>query len=109
MNRARIEYMPLSQLERWPRNPKKHADNTINESITRFGFVQPILIDENTKQLVAGHGRLDTLLKLKNEGDTPPERILAKDGEWFVPVIRGIGFKSEKEAEAYLVSDNQTT
>ena len=53
MNRARIEYMPLSQLERWPRNPKKHADDTINESITRFGFVQPILIDENTKRLVA--------------------------------------------------------
>jgi hypothetical protein len=105
----RIEYMPLSQLERWPRNPKKHADAIITSSIERFGFVQPLLIDENTKRLVAGHGRLETLLSLKQRGGAPPERIVDKDGEWLVPVLRGVGFESEKEAEAYLIADNQTT
>jgi len=32
-----------------------------------------------------------------------------KGKEWLVPVIRGIKFKNRKEAEAYLLADNQTT
>lgn len=101
--------MPLSRVECWPRNPKQHADAILSQSVDRFGFVQPLLIDETTGRLIAGHGRLNGLLKMKQAGMNPPERVVEKDGEWMVPVIRGIGFASEEEAEAYLLADNQTT
>src|SRR5690606_26504386 len=39
----------------------------------------------------------------------PPARIQAKDGEWYVPVIRGVSFNSDAEVEAYLVADNRLT
>lgn len=104
----RIEYVPMAEVQRWPRNPKNHKHELIEESIGRFGFVQPLLLDEGTKQLVAGHGRLETLGRLHKEGGTPPGRIqVGPDGEWLVPVIRGVSFKDEREAEAYLLADNR--
>jgi len=76
----------------------------------RFGFTNPILIDEKSGLMVAGHGRVEDLVTRKAAGKPPPDRIIAKGGgEWYVPVIRGIRFKDEKEAEAYLLADNQLT
>jgi DNA modification methylase len=103
----RIEYMPLSELKKWPRNPKRHALAAIDQSYDRFGFTAPILIDEKTGLMVAGHGRVDQLVARKAAGKEPPNRILLKDGEWLVPVVRGLEFRDEKEAEAYLLADNQ--
>lgn len=103
----RIEYLPLSKVLRWPRNSKLHDFGAIHESYKRWGFVSPILIDEKTGRLVAGHGRLDTLQQAKASGSAPPDRIVVKDGEWFVPVIRGIEFTDIQEAEAYLIADNR--
>ena len=31
------------------------------------------------------------------------------DGDWLVPVVRGVGFNSDAEIEAYLVADNRLT
>jgi ParB-like chromosome segregation protein Spo0J len=104
----RIEYLPLSKLLHWPRNPKGHDLGTLHESFRRFGFVNPIILDEKTGRLVAGHGRLDTLQQAKATGASPPARIAVKDNEWLVPVIRGIEFADIQEAEAYLISDNRT-
>lgn len=59
--------------------------------------------------MVAGHGRVEQLVARKQSGQPAPERIEVKGEEWLVPVIRGIEFKDEKEAEAYLLADNQTT
>lgn len=59
--------------------------------------------------MVAGHGRLDALVALKEQDKEPPENIRIQKGEWQVPVIRGIRFKDKKELEAYLIADNQTT
>ena len=101
--------MALSELKKWPKNPKLHADEAIQKSITGFGFKQPILIDEKSGYMVAGHGRLDALVALKEQGKDPPENIRVQKAEWLVPVIRGIRFKDEKELEAYLIADNQTT
>jgi ParB-like chromosome segregation protein Spo0J len=109
MAEIRIEYMPLSKLLRHPRNPKMHADKEIRASIDRFGFTSPIIIDETTSYLAAGHGRLDQLQAKKLAGDPPPERITAEGGEWLVPVVRGLAFKDEHELEAYLIADNRTT
>lgn len=105
----RIEYIALEDLKRWPRNPKKHAEDNIKRSIERFGFNNPILIDERSGRLVAGHGRIDVLGQMKKSGKTPPKNIKVKDGEWLVPVVRGVEFNSEAEAEAYLIADNSLT
>ena len=103
----RVEMLPLDEVVRWPRNPKLHDADALGDSVSRFGFVQPLLIDEGTGKLIAGHGRLDTLQKMHAAGKAPPTNITAKDGKWLVPVLRGVAFKNEQEAEAYLLADNR--
>lgn len=101
--------MALSRLKKWPRNPKAHDMGQLDSSFQRWGFTNPIMIDEGTRQVVAGHGRIDGLVARKNAGKPAPDRIIIRGDEWFVPVIRGIEFKNAKEAEAYLLADNQLT
>jgi DNA modification methylase len=105
----RIEYLPLSALLKAPRNPKDHDIGLLHDSFGRFGFVEPIAINERTGHLVAGHGRLQALEEAKAAGQQPPKRIEVRDGEWHVPVLRGIAFDNDEEAEAYLVVSNQAT
>lgn len=103
-----VRYLPLSKLARAPRNPKGHALEVIDNSISRFGFINPIVVNEKTGRIVAGHGRLDTLQRAKAAGKRPPERIVEKDGEWYAPVLVGVAFATDAEAEAFLIADNQT-
>ena len=107
-DQLRIEYLPLATIQKAPRNPKQHDLGILHRSLGRFGFVAPILLDERTGRLVAGHGRVDTLVQMRDLGQPPPERIVARDGDWFVPVIRGVTFRDGTEAEAYLIADNRT-
>mgnify|MGYP001594943060 CR=1 FL=1 len=100
--------MPLGEVKRFPRNPKQHDLGLLHRSLSRFGFVNPLIVNEATGELLAGHGRLDTLEQRKAEGKPPPSGIEARDGEWLVPVVRGVSLKG-KEAEAFSVADNQTT
>ena len=106
---VRIEYMPLSALVKAPRNPKRHRLDAIGASVQRFGFVSPLILDEATGRLVAGHGRLDALAAAKAAGAPPPGRLRAEAGEWLVPVVRGVAFRDPAEAEAYLLADNRLT
>jgi len=106
---VRIEYMPLSKLVRAPRNPKEHDLGAIHGSIERFGFVSPLILDEGSGRLVAGHGRLDVLQQMKASGKKPPNRVNSDNGEWMVPVVVGIEFEDGAEAEAYLIADNRIT
>lgn len=49
-----------------PRNTKKHPQSQINnvaKSIERFGFVQPLVLDENN-EIIIGHCRLSASKKL---------------------------------------------
>lgn len=109
-DRLRLEYVALSELRRWPRNPKKHADDGIAASIKSFGFNDPFLVDETSGRIVEGHGRLDALEKKKLAGEKPPERIdVRADGEWLVPLLRGVAFESEEKARAYLIAHNRLT
>jgi hypothetical protein len=104
----RIEYVALDEVARWPGNPKKHDDETIDASIERFGFNDPLTVDEATGRLVEGHGRVDRLMARKADGKAPPARILVReDGKWLVPVVRGVSFTTEAEAEAYLLVHNR--
>lgn len=106
---ARLEYVLLDDLLGWERNPKDHDLPSIKTSMKRFGFTAPVMLDERTGRLVAGHGRLDSLKELRQAGEAPPLRVVVRDGKWFVPVIRGIYFNSDAEVEAYLIADNQLT
>jgi len=104
----RVEYVPLDEVVKWPRNPRQHDDAAIERSLKRYGFVSPLLKDERTGKLVAGHGRLGSLESLRDAGEPPPKRIkVDKAGRWLVPVVCGISFGSAAEAEAYLVADNR--
>lgn len=108
---VRIEYVPLSELAKWPRNPKKHDLEELGRSIERWGFTVPIALDEGTGKMIAGHGRLAALEVRKASGRPAPGRIKVdrKSGEWLAPILRGLQFADEQEAEAYLVADNRLT
>jgi len=108
MNERRIEYQPLSKLKPAKRNPKLHSQD-IGTSMERFGYAEPILLDERTGRLVAGHGRLEFLQKKKLAGEHPPGGVEVKGKDWLVPVVRGWSSKNDKEAGAYLVASNQIT
>jgi len=105
----KIEYVPLDQVQKWPRNPKNHDLDTLEKSISRFGFVQPVIVDGESNRLVAGHGRLEALLRMRQAGGNPPKRVLVDkaSGAWLIPVLSGVKFASEADAEAYLIADNR--
>lgn len=105
-----IEYIPLADVQPAERNPKDHDVGVLVESLRRFGFVAPAIRNDKTGRIVVGHGRLEALQQLQAEGGPPPARIKkAKGGTWLLPVVCGVAFDNEAEAEAYLVGDNRTT
>jgi len=103
----RLEWQPISEIQKAVRNPKKHSIPEIRESIARFGFTEPVLLDERTGRLIAGHGRLETLLQMHAEGILPKGIKQSPKGEWLVPVIHGWASKNDYEANAYLVASNR--
>ncbi|GGS38003.1 hypothetical protein [Deinococcus knuensis] len=106
----RIDYLPLADLTRWPGNPKEHADGAIAASISRFGFRDPLAIDETTGRLIAGHGRLSVLERAHAAGQPAPQFVQVRgDGMWLIPVTRGGSFADETEASAYLIAHNRTS
>lgn len=89
----KIEYIRISDLKKSPRNARTHSDKQVAQiarSIHRFGFTNPILIDDQNI-ILAGHGR-----------------ILAAEREALgeVPCVR-LSHLSEAERRAYLLADNQ--
>ena len=106
----RLEMMPLGSITGAEKNPKKHAHADIGKSIGRFGYVEPVVLDERTQRLVAGHGRVQALRAAKVNGEQPPQGVeVGEKGEWLVPVLRGWSSRSDAEASAYLVASNNLT
>lgn len=105
-----LEHMPLDELPDADQNPRVHDSDTLGDSFTRFGYVDPCLIDERTGKLLEGHGRKHKLIELRDSGAAPPEGItLAADGTWLVPVIRGKSTADDDEARALLIALNRIT
>lgn len=55
-----VEYRPVAALVTNARNARTHSDAQVVEiasSIRRFGFLNPVLVDEHAN-LIAGHGRV---------------------------------------------------
>lgn len=109
--KMKMEPMRLAELlsMRHEKNPKAHDINALISSFRRFGFTAAPTIDEKTHVLVAGHGRCEALQRLKDGGFEPPAGVEldAKNGEWMVPVVRGVSFRTDAERDAYVIADNQ--
>lgn len=72
MNTAVLKNVPIAHLERNPDNPRQHSKRQIKqvaESIRRFGFRFPVLVDGKNR-LIAGHCRLEAA-KLLNMTEIP--------------------------------------
>ena len=61
-----MTHKPVAELIPDPRNARTHSQSQIRQianSITEFGFTNPILIDE-TNRIIAGHGRMQAATRL---------------------------------------------
>lgn len=89
----RLEYVALGHIHENPDNPRRNdeAVPAVAESIRRFGFNSPILVDGDG-QIIAGHTRFKAAQVL---------------GLGSVPVIR-LTHLSAAEARAFNIADNKT-
>lgn len=88
-----ITYRNTTSLSPYANNSRTHDDDQVRkiaDSITEFGFTNPILIDGNNT-LIAGHGRLMAAQMLEME--SVPCIVLDK--------------LSEQQKKAYVIADNR--
>ena len=88
-----FENRPTHSLRPYPGNARTHSPKQIRQiakSIERFGFNNPVLVDDDD-QIIAGHGRVEAakLLNMKT-----------------VPTVR-LSHLSEPEKKAYILADNR--
>ena len=101
----KINRVPLDDVLAWPRNPKRHDHKAIRESIEAFGFKDPIAVNRRNMQIEEGHGRVETLKIMRDEGVQPPDGIVTVAGVWQVPVLF---FDDETSVqEAYGIAHNR--
>ena len=89
----RIEELPIGALKPYAGNARTHSPKQIKQiarSIERFGFNNPVLIDD-TGQIMAGHGRVLAAQQLALET---------------VPCVR-LSHLSEANKRAYVLADNR--
>lgn len=103
-----IDYVDLDELVPADVNPKEHDTAGMAASTTRFGLVEPPVVDERTGKLVAGHGRRDDALAKRAAGQDPPDGVVVDDsGKWLLPVLRGWASIDDDHAKGYLVASNK--
>lgn len=93
MEGMKIIQVNPTKLKYYERNNKKHPPEQIRQlmnSIREFGFVNPVLIDEND-ELIAGHGRTQAAKELQLKE---------------IPAIRLIGL-TVSQKRALRISDNK--
>tara|TARA_B100000579_G_scaffold437936_1_gene470069 strand:+ start:100 stop:1353 length:1254 start_codon:yes stop_codon:yes gene_type:complete len=90
---SNIELWPLSRLKPYEKNARTHSSEQVAQianSITEFGFTNPILVDSKDG-IIAGHGRMTAAQELN----------LSK-----VPVVV-LDHLSDRQRRAYVLADNQ--
>src|ERR1700688_4322601 len=88
-----LETIPIDQLNPWPRHARTHSRKQIRqiaESIRRFGFTNPVLIDGENR-ILAGHGRVEAAREI---------------GITTAPCLR-VDHMSAAEKRAYVLADNK--
>lgn len=93
MSKQYIENINIEQLHPYENNSRVHTDSQIEKlrnSIKEFGFIKPIIIDENNT-ILAGHGI-----------------FYAAQAEGFetIPCIRNTNL-TEAQKKAYIIADNK--
>ena len=89
----KIDYMRVCELRPYPNNARTHSKKQVRQianSIAKFGFCNPVLIDDD-KQIIAGHGRVEAA------------KLLGIDA---VPTCR-LSHLSEADKRAYILADNK--
>src|SRR6059058_5411739 len=89
----RVEWVPIGALRLNPRNARTHSKKQIKRiaaSIRKFGFLNPVLVDE-ANLVLAGHGRLGGA------------RL---EGLSHVPVVR-FDHLTAAQKRAFLIADNK--
>lgn len=89
----RVVLTPVKDLRPYPRNARTHSKKQIRQiadSIDRFGFTNPVLIDD-ANMILAGHGRVEAAKRL---------------GMRDVPCLR-LTTMSNAEKRAYILADNK--
>jgi hypothetical protein len=108
-DKIELEYIPLQKLVKYPRNPKDHDLGAIQNAIASpVGFAFAVTVDTTTGYVVAGHGRIDSLMQMYNNNPhTPPKRIeVADNGDWLIPVNK-IALQNETELQQLIIMDNK--
>ena len=97
-------HLPIEGFSPNPKNPKKHTKKQlehIRNSILHFGFLDPIGVWGKDHVVVEGHGRLEALKQLVQDGKI---RIPAEG----VPCIM-LDHLSKRDRDAYMLEHNQST
>lgn len=106
----KIVYKPIRDLVPNPHNPKDHDIELIEQSMSRFGFIEPVVLDERTGQIISGHGRTETLAGMERAKHDKPAGVKAnKQGHWLVPVVAGWASADDLEAKGALIALNRAT
>ncbi len=93
MDGLKITYQSPAALQPRATNPRTHSKKQIRQianSIERFGFTNPVLINAGSR-IIAGHGRIEAAKLLGIEK---------------VPTIR-LEDLTEAEIRAYVIADNR--
>ena len=93
MAKLKITYRKVADLTPRASNPRTHSKKQLEQiaaSIRRFGFTNPVLVDEQDG-LIAGHGRIEAA------------RLIGMDE---VPTVR-LSDMSEADIRAYVIADNK--
>ena len=89
-----VEAFPIKDLILNVKNPRGHGDRDIKAvmaSIKHYGWTNPILVQEGSNVVVAGHGRIQAALRM---------------GLTEAPVI--FLAMTDQDAKAYTIADNRT-
>lgn len=89
----KLERAPIAALKPYAANARTHSKRQIKQiaaSIERFGFTNPILVDDDL-MILAGHGRVEAA-KLQGMDE--------------VPIVR-LSHLSDADKRAYVLADNQ--
>lgn len=88
-----VEYIAIGEIKEYGKNARTHSPEQVEQlinSITEFGFTNPVLVDENN-ELIAGHGRTMAATRL---------------GLDEVPAIRLTNLSADQK-KALRIADNQ--